>query len=64
MSKYNILDNLEDIEQRLCNVISYVLYLYDKKIISERTRNEILKICNPDVYKGSDYDGRRTKSNM
>lgn len=50
MSKYNIIDNIEEIQQRLCNVISYVLYLYDKKIITERTRDELLKICNPDVY--------------
>lgn len=50
MGKYNVIDNLEEIQQRLCNVISYVLFLYDKKIISERTRNELLKICNPDVY--------------
>lgn len=59
MGKYNVTDNIEDIQQRLCNVISYVLYLYEKKIITERTRDELLKLCNPDVYKEGIKYGRR-----
>ena len=35
-----------ELQQKLCNIISYVLYLYEKKIISERTKDEIIKICN------------------
>lgn len=49
MGKYKVLENIEEIQQRLCNVISYVLYLYEKNIITERTKKEILKICNPKI---------------
>lgn len=38
-----------ELQQKLCNIISYVLYLYEKKIITERTKDEILKICNGDT---------------
>ena len=40
-----------ELQQKLCNIISYVLYLYEKKIISERTKDEILKICNGETKK-------------
>ena len=40
---------IEYYQQVICNLISYVLYLYEKHIITERTRDEILKICNPSM---------------
>lgn len=58
MSKYNIIQNIEDTQQRLCNIIAYTLWLYEKKLISERTRDELLKLCNPDVYKEGNRYGR------
>lgn len=45
MSEYNIKREVKELQQKLCNVVSYVLWLYDKKLISERTKNELLKRC-------------------
>lgn len=59
MRKYNTESKINEIEQRLCNVVSYVLFLYEKNIITERTKNEILKLCNPEVYKEGAFNGRR-----
>lgn len=50
MSKYNITSEKQILEQKLCNVISYILMLYRNNNISEKAKNDILKICNPDVY--------------
>ena len=50
MSKYDIKVEKQILEQKMCNVISYVLMLYRNKSISEKAKNDILKICNPNVY--------------
>lgn len=52
MSKYNAVSELTKIQQRLCNLISYILWLYDNNYISERTRDELLKRINPDYKEG------------
>ena len=43
---YNPNEKIIELQQKICNIISYVLWLYEKKLISERTKDEILKICN------------------
>ena len=37
---------VKELQQRICNIICYVCWLYEKKFISERTKNELLKLCN------------------
>lgn len=49
MAKYNIKKEVEELQQKICNIISYVLWLYDKKLISERTKDELLKRCDLNV---------------
>lgn len=59
---YNVVKKVEDYQQIICNIISYVLWLYEKRYIDERTKNELLKRCNPDEYaymKGGDNHGKR-----
>lgn len=59
--EYNIVKREQELQQRICNIISYTLWLYEKKLISERTKDELLKLCNP-ISKGSDYnESRRIK---
>lgn len=53
MSKYNVVANLEDIQQILCNLVAYILWLFDNNYINERTKNELLKRINPEVYEKS-----------
>ena len=48
---------IKELQQTICNVINYVLWLYEKKFISERTKDELLKICNT----GKAYEPRRKK---
>ena len=38
-------DDMQELQQKICNIVSYVLWLYEKKLISERTKNELLKRC-------------------
>ena len=45
MAEYNIKREVKELQQKICNIVSYVLWLYDKKLISERTRDELLKRC-------------------
>lgn len=59
MSKYNIKSENAKLEQVICNIIDYVLFLYRKKIISERTKNDILNIC-----KGGELDEQRRNNNV
>lgn len=59
MSKYNYNSNIEDLQQTLCNVISYVIFAFEKGYISERTKDEILKIINPGLMKGGEKYGKR-----
>lgn len=42
---YNVVKKEKELEQRICNIVAYVLWLYEKKLISERTMNELLKRC-------------------
>ena len=46
---------VKELQQTIVNIIDYVLWLFEKKIISERTKDEILKICNT----GRKYEPRR-----
>ena len=64
MSEYNPVKRVNELEQILCNLISYILWLYEKKYISERTKNELLKIINPNMMKGGEENVfRRNKIN-
>lgn len=45
MKEYNIKREVKELQQKICNIVSYVLWLYEKKLISERTRDELLKRC-------------------
>lgn len=49
---------IKEYQQIICNIVCYTLWLYEKKLISERTKDELLKICNPDI-KGSENYGRK-----
>ena len=51
---------LKEYQQRICNIVCYVLWLYEKKFISERTKNELLKLCNHLPEEGEVY-GKRNK---
>lgn len=55
---YNPDKKIKELQQTICNIMNYVLWLYEKKLVSERTKNEILKIC--DGYKEDEQ--YRTKS--
>ena len=63
MSKYDIKTEKQILEQKICNIISYVLMLYRTKNISEKAKNDILRICNPEVkykvYNGSEKKWKR-----
>lgn len=49
---YNVIKEKDELQQRICNIISYVFWLYEKGHITERTRNELLKLCNPSLNVG------------
>ena len=49
---YNPDKKIKELQQIICNIMNYVLWLYEKKLVSERTKNEILKIC--DGYQEND----------
>lgn len=49
-----MVSEVNDIKQRLCNLVSYILWLYEKKYINERTKDELLKRINPEAYERSD----------
>ena len=64
MSEYNPVKRVNELEQIICNLVSYILWLRDKNYITERTKNELLKIINPDMMKGGEYnESRRNKIN-
>ena len=37
---------VKELQQRICNIVCYVMWLYEKKFVSERTKDELLKLCN------------------
>ena len=43
---YNPDKKIKELQQIICNIVNYVLWLYEKKLVSERTKDEILNICN------------------
>lgn len=49
---------IEELQQTICNILNYILWLYEKKLISERTKNEIIKICSGN--KG-EYERKRNR---
>lgn len=53
MSKYNEHSEILEIKQRLCELISYIIWLEENKHITQRTKEELLKRINPDVFEGS-----------
>ena len=59
MSKYNVIQEKEELQQIICNIISYILFLHSKHIITDRTKNEILKIC-----KGGETYDKRANNNV
>lgn len=60
MNEYNIKKEKTLLEQKICNIISYVLSMYHQGKISEKVKNDILRICNPDVkYNGSGKKWKR-----
>ncbi len=50
---------LKELQQKICNIVNYILWLYEKRLISERTKNEILKICNSSEIKEDVQHKRR-----
>lgn len=55
---YNPDTRIKEYQQIIVNIINYTLWLYEKKYISEKTMQELLKLCNPS--KGSEsYESRR-----
>ena len=59
MSKYNIVAEKQKLEQIICNIISYVLFLYKQGNITEKAENDILNICNSDVLKVGESNEQR-----
>jgi len=59
MSKYNIAAEKQKLEQIICNIISYVLFLYKQGNISEKAKNDILNICNSDILKVGESNEQR-----
>lgn len=55
---YNPDTRIKEYQQIICNIINYTLWLYEKKYISERTMQELLKICNP-TKEVNTYESRR-----
>lgn len=49
MTSYNVISENKELKQKICNLISYILWLYDKHLISERTKEELLKRCDLNV---------------
>lgn len=47
MSKYNSESQIKEIQQRIANMVSYILFCYEKGYITERTKKEMLKILDP-----------------
>ena len=64
MSKYNIVSEKQKLEQILCNLISYVLLQYRKGNISEKAKNDILRICNSDILKVGEKSEQRRNYNV
>lgn len=60
---YNMQGELNELKQRICNLVSYIIWLYDEHYITQRTRDELLKRINPNVFMkgGEDNESRRNK---
>lgn len=59
MSKYDPTKEVKELSQKIANIISYLLFCREKGYISDKTLNEVLKICNPDLYKEGANNGRK-----
>ena len=58
MGKYNNKNSILDFQQNLVNLIDYIITIYNKGYITERTKDELLKRINP-TLEGDNYG--RTK---
>jgi hypothetical protein len=45
MKEYNIKNQVKELQQKICNIVSYVLWLHEHKYISDKTKEELLKRC-------------------
>ena len=48
---------LKEYQQIIVNIICYTLWLYERKLISERTKNELLKMCRSSK-EGEKYESK------
>lgn len=49
-SKYNAKEQVKEYQEKIIKLVDYILFCYSKHFISERTKDELLKIINPEIY--------------
>ena len=62
MSKYNPVQEVNELKQILCNLISYIIWLRDNNYISDKTKDNLLNIINPEMKGGETNETRRYKT--
>ena len=48
---------VKQLQQTLCNLLNYIFWLYKKRLISEQTKYELVRIINT----GEPYEPKRNK---
>lgn len=49
-NKYNAKEQVKEYQEKIIKLVDYILFCYSKHFISERTKDELLKIINPEIY--------------
>lgn len=49
-NKYNAKEQVKEYQEKIVKLVDYIIFCYSKGFISERTKDELLKIINPEIY--------------
>ena len=49
-NKYNAKEQVKEYQEKIVKLVDYIIFCYSKGFITERTKDELLKIINPEIY--------------
>mgnify|MGYP007104088790 CR=1 FL=1 len=49
-SKYNAKERVREYQEKIIKLVDYILFCYSKGYMSEKTKDGLLRIINPEIY--------------
>lgn len=49
-NKYNYKEQNKEYQEKIIKLVNYILFCYSKGYMSEKTKDGLLRIINPEIY--------------